>query len=152
MQYILIALDGGALAYQCVQNGQVVAYRSAEDGALITPVGGSMVVDANPPTPAWHVEPEPTPEPTPEPVAAPSRRLSKLAYMNRFTDDELAAIYTAAKTVVQVEIFLKKFEATSVEPDGTSIDLDDPRTVAGVQGLEYFQLIGAGRASEILGA
>jgi hypothetical protein len=78
------------------------------------------------------------------------RRLSKLAYMNRFTDAELAGIYGAAKTVVSVEVWLAKFNATTPEADGTSIDLDDPRTVAGLQGMEAAGLLGAGRAAEIL--
>ena len=149
MQYILIELDGGVQAYQCVRNGQVVAYRNVIDGVEFVPTGGSKVLDANPPTPAWHVD-EPAPEVV-TPTMFASRRLSKLSYMNRFSDGELAAIYTASKTVVQVEVFLKKFEATSVETDGTSIDLDDPRTVVGVQALEQFGLIGEGRAAEILG-
>lgn len=87
------------------------------------------------------------PAPTPAPTV---RRISKLNYMDRFTDAELAGIYTAAKTVVQVEVWLAKFNATTPDPDGTSIDLDDPRTVAGVQGLEAAGLLGAGRAAEIL--
>lgn len=141
MQYILVILETGAQVYQCVSNGQVVAYRAPSDGALITNVGASMVVDPNPPTPSWHVdEPAPVPE---QPQPTP-RTITKLEYMNRFHDDELAALYTAAKSVVQIEIWLEKFKLAEF------IDLDDPRTVAGVQALEASQLIGAGRASEIL--
>ena len=85
------------------------------------------------------------------PAPVPSvRRLSKLEYMNRFTDTELAGIYAAAKTVVAVEVWLAKFNATTPEPDGTSIDLDDPRTIEGLQGMEVAGLLGAGRAAEIL--
>ena len=85
------------------------------------------------------------------PAPVPSvRRLSKLAYMNRFTDAELAGIYAAAKTVVAVEVWLAKFNATTPEADGTSIDLDDPRTIAGLQGMEAAGLLAAGRAAEIL--
>jgi hypothetical protein len=71
-------------------------------------------------------------------------KLTKLEYMNRFTDAELAAIYTAAKAVVQVEIWLKKFELA------TEVDLSDERTIAGLNALEAAGLIGAGRAQEIL--
>lgn len=78
------------------------------------------------------------------------RRLSKLAYMNRFADGELAALYTAAKTIVQVEVWLAKFNATTPDADGTSIDLDDPRTIAGVQALEAAGILATGRAAEIL--
>lgn len=76
----------------------------------------------------------------------PASTLTKLEYMNRFTDAELAAIYTAAKAVVEIEIWLEKFKAT------TEIDLSDPRTVSGVQALEGAGLIAAGRAQEILAA
>lgn len=72
------------------------------------------------------------------------RILSKLEYMNRFTNDELAAIYTAAKTVVQVEIWLEKFKLAS------EVDLDYPDVKAGLMALEVYQLIAQGRAAEIL--
>lgn len=80
----------------------------------------------------------------------PKRRLTKLEYMNRFTDLELAAIYTAAKSIVAVEVWLAKFNATTPDPDGTAVDLSDPRTIAGVQALEAAGLLEAGRAAEIL--
>lgn len=83
-------------------------------------------------------------EPPAPPAPPPVRTVSKLQYMGRFTDSELAAIYTAAKAVVQVEIWLDKFKLTS------EVDLDDPRTIAGLQAMEAAGLIGAGRAQEIL--
>jgi hypothetical protein len=49
-----------------------------------------------------------------------------------------------------VEVWLEKLNAASPEADGTSVDLDDPRTVAGIQSLEAGGLIAAGRAAEIL--
>lgn len=72
------------------------------------------------------------------------RLISKLDYMNRFTDAELVAIYTAAKTNINVEIWLEKFKLSE------EINLDDPRTIAGVQSLETLGLISTGRATEIL--
>lgn len=78
------------------------------------------------------------------PPAVPVTVLSKLGYMNRFTDAELAAIYTAAKSVVQVEVWLEKFKLAEF------IDLTDQRTIAGVQSLEAAGLLAAGRAAEIL--
>jgi hypothetical protein len=81
----------------------------------------------------------------PAPPAPPRQSiLSKLEYMDRFTDAELAGIYTAAKSVVQVEVWLEKFKLAS------EINLDDPRTIAGVQALEAAGLLNAGRAQEIL--
>ncbi len=41
-------------------------------------------------------------------------------------------------------------ELATPEDDGTSINLDDPRTQGGVQALELIGLIGEGRAEEIL--
>jgi hypothetical protein len=80
----------------------------------------------------------------------PRRRLTKLEFMNRFTDTELANIYSAAKLSVMVEVWLEKLKAASPEADGTSVDLDDPRTMAGIQSLEAGGLIATGRAAEIL--
>jgi len=75
---------------------------------------------------------------------AARRLISRLDYMNRFTDAELAAIYTAARTDVNVEIWLEKFKLAS------SINLDDPKTLLGLQALETLGLIATGRAAEIL--
>jgi hypothetical protein len=70
--------------------------------------------------------------------------ITKLMFMNRFTTDELTAIYTAAKTTILVEIWLEKFKLAS------EIDLNNPDTINGIQSLEAASLILAGRASEIL--
>lgn len=83
------------------------------------------------------------PAPTPTP-AQPIRTFTKLQYMDRFTDAELAGIYTAAKSVVQIEIWLEKFKLA------TDINLDDPATIGGLQAMEAGGLLGAGRAAEIL--
>lgn len=74
----------------------------------------------------------------------PSTRLTKLDYMNRFTDAELATIYATAKQSPAVEVWLEKFKLSEF------VDTADPRTVAGVQALESAGLIAAGRANEIL--
>ena len=76
--------------------------------------------------------------------AHPIRVITKLDYMNRFTDTELANIYTAAKLNVSVEVWLEKFKLAS------DINLDDPRTIAGLQSMEAAGLLAAGRATEIL--
>lgn len=81
--------------------------------------------------------------PVPEPTPVSVRTLTKLEYMDRFTDLELAGIYTAAKTVVQVEIWLEKFKLA------TEVNLDDPRTLAGLQAMESAGLLGVGRSAEI---
>jgi len=87
----------------------------------------------------------------PVPVVPPAaRKLTKLEYMNLFTDSELAAIYAAAKVSPAVEVWLKKFEMATPDQDGKAIDKDDPRTIGGLQALEAATLLGAGRAAEIL--
>ena len=73
-----------------------------------------------------------------------SRTLAKLEYMNRFTESELAGIYTAAKSAVSVEIWLEKFRLAS------EINLDDLLTVGGLKAMESAGLIAVGRAAEIL--
>lgn len=77
-------------------------------------------------------------------VRPQARLMSKLDYLNRFTDSELEAIYTAAKTNVTVEVWLEKFRLAS------EISLDDPKTISGVNFLEQSGLIPTGRAAEIL--
>lgn len=76
-------------------------------------------------------------------IAPPPGQISKLAYMERFTDDELTAIYGAAKVSMAVAVWLEKFKLAEF------IDLSDPRTLAGLQALESNGLIGPGRALEI---
>jgi hypothetical protein len=70
--------------------------------------------------------------------------ITKLQYMERFTDEELAAIYTLAKTNVQMEIWLEKFKAT------TEVNLTDSRTVSGIQSLVTAGILTEERATEIL--
>lgn len=88
-----------------------------------------------------------TPEAAPEEAPAPSvalGKVSKLAYMERFTDAELGAIYSTAKVSPAVEVWMEKFKLAEF------IDLADPRTLAGLQALESNGLIGVGRALEVL--
>jgi len=70
--------------------------------------------------------------------------LTRLQFLNRFTDAELAGIYTVAKTNVAIEIMLDKFRAAEF------IDTIDLQTVAGINALESAGLIAPGRAVEIL--
>lgn len=78
-------------------------------------------------------------------------------FRDRFTQDEKRAIYAAAAAVPDVRIWLDDLAAVTVVLDPADqnvvlagVDLTDPRTVAGVQGLEAAGLIGAGRAAAIL--
>jgi len=78
----------------------------------------------------------------------PQRRLTKLAFIGR-VGDEFAGILTAAKTNVQVELFIRMLDWATPDPDGTSVDLDDPRVVTALTTLEAVGLLGTGRAQEI---
>lgn len=77
------------------------------------------------------------PQPSPRP-------LTKLAFMERFTMEELAAIYTAAKTNVMVEVWMDKLKLAS------EVDLGDPATISGVQALAASGLLTEARAQEVL--
>jgi len=77
----------------------------------------------------------------PDPVVT---TVSKLEFMNRLTQEELIAIYTAAKTSVQIEIFLAKF---NVAPD--EIHLDNPELIASLTAMESAGILAAGRAAQI---
>ncbi len=79
-----------------------------------------------------------------DPYPVKSKPLSRLEFMERFTDAELVGIYTAAKQSVALEIYLKKLEAAQ------EILLDNATTITGVNSLAQFGLITPERATEIL--
>lgn len=69
-----------------------------------------------------------------------------LEFRSKFTTAEKVAIYSAAQSNVLVKIWLD--DLTSVQ--NNIVNLEDQRTIEGVQGLEAAGLIGTGRAAEIL--
>jgi hypothetical protein len=71
-------------------------------------------------------------------------RLTKLAFLNRFTADERIAIRAAAAQSPAIADYLAMLDAAQ------DVDLTDARTVGGAAALEAAGLIGAGRAAEIL--
>lgn len=79
-----------------------------------------------------------------EVAKAAASKLSKIAFMDRFTLEEMAGIYTAAKTNVVVEIFLDKMKLAEF------IDVADANTIAGVNALASAGLLTEARAAEIL--
>jgi hypothetical protein len=88
--------------------------------------------------------PEPAPEKTIAVGQLPATPLTKLAFMNRFTMEELVAIYTAAKTEVLVEVFLDKLKLAE------HVDVTDPQTIAGLQALAASGLLTEARVQEVL--
>jgi hypothetical protein len=70
--------------------------------------------------------------------------LTHKQFMDKFTDAELAAIMTAAKSSIELELWFKRFEMAQ------EILLTDQQTISGVNALETAGLIAEGRATEIL--
>lgn len=69
-----------------------------------------------------------------------------LAFRSRFTEDEKRAIYAARANSIDIQIWLDDLAAAS------DVRSDDPRMIAGVQGLEAAGLLTSGRAAEIMSA
>lgn len=71
--------------------------------------------------------------------AAPSApsvtRLTKLQFIDRLGDAAHKAVLQMSKVNVDVEAFVQRFELATPDPDGTSVDMTDPRTVAGVMSI-----------------
>lgn len=74
----------------------------------------------------------------------PIRIITRLAFMRRLSNDELANIYSAAKTQPLLEVWLDKFKLAE------EINLDDAEIISGLQWLEASGLLSTGRAAEVL--
>lgn len=97
---------------------------------------------------------EPQPEPPAPPPPAPVR-ITKLAFRNRFTGNEKAAIEFAAAdnpaASQQARLMAAALRAQLADQrDAAFIDLQRPDTRAGVQALEQMGLLATGRAAVIL--
>ena len=87
----------------------------------------------------------------PEPPAEPElRRITRLAFLDRFTDAEAVAIDLASMGATVEAASLRRY--LSKVNAATFIDLDWADTRAGVQALEAGGLLGEGRALEIMDA
>ena len=82
-----------------------------------------------------------------EVVEAPKRRLTKLELIGRMGEAVFVSIIGMAQQSVEMAAWVEMVRMTTPEPDGTSIDLDDPRTLAGLNALEPV-LIAQGIVSE----
>lgn len=94
------------------------------------------------------------PDPTP---TLPARHLAPLAFRRRFTPAERAALEWAAvdkpEQGTQQRMGAAALRSSLKDQAQASyIDLDDPDTIAGVQGLEALGLLAEGRAEDILTA
>jgi hypothetical protein len=79
-----------------------------------------------------------------EPVIPVSWKISKVAMISRFTPQEYVGIVSATKTDVEVQAWYDLFQAAS------TVDLQDQRTIAGVQSFVTKNLLTQARADEIL--
>lgn len=89
----------------------------------------------------------PAPPPAPEPTTEP-RHITRLAFLNRFTDAEAISIDLASIGATEQEAGLRRY--MNKVNAATFIDLARPDTRAGVQALEAGGVLAAGRAAEIL--
>ncbi len=75
---------------------------------------------------------------------ATPERISRVEFLNRFTDTEMQAFIAASKTTPALEAYFLKLQ------NAEGVMLTDPVTMGGVQALELMGIIGAGRAVTIL--
>lgn len=74
---------------------------------------------------------------------ANSARISRVEFLNRFTDAEMQAFIAASKQSPALEAYFLKLQ------NAEGVMLNDPVTMAGVGALEVLGIIGAGRAEVI---
>lgn len=86
------------------------------------------------------------PPPVVEPAPEPPQFITKVAFRFRLTDAEYVGILSAAKTDVEVQAWVETFNMV------TQINLNDARTVSGVQTLVSKNLLTQERATDILTA
>lgn len=78
------------------------------------------------------------------PPPEPKTKFTSLEYLDRFTESEQVAIVSATSQNVQLKLFYDRLLAA------TFIDLEDPRTAAGVDALISAGLVDESRKSELL--
>lgn len=71
------------------------------------------------------------------PITAPTKtRLTKLEFIERLGDSAFAAVLEMTKVSPELAAWVEKVRLATPDPDGTSVDLSDARTIAGVHALE----------------
>lgn len=63
------------------------------------------------------------------------RRLTKLEFIALFGDAAYVAILAMARESVQIEAWVRMLELATPNLDGTSVDLDEARTIDGMQAI-----------------
>lgn len=80
----------------------------------------------------------------PEPPPPPTWVITKVAMISRFTPQEYVGIVGATSTDVQVQAWYDLFQAATV------VNLQDQRTIAGIESMVPKNLLTQARATEIL--
>lgn len=132
------------MSYYAIIEGNLVNRVVVADAPITNSSGLWVCVDdINPrPGPGWIYEnkvfsPSPPPPPLPNII-------TKLAMIDRFTETEYEGLLTAAKSDVQVQGWLDRFSAAN------QINLDDSRTITGIDLLVSKNLLTQERGEEIL--
>jgi hypothetical protein len=151
LSYALIEFAGGVQLLQEAWKGNVKRYTDLDGATVAEPDGASFVVQADYPRPAWAVDYVDPPTP-----AAP-RLVTKLAFRNRYTANEKAAIelvaaHNPAATTQQQQLAAALRASLADQRDARFIDLDRADTRGGVLQLEALGLLASGRALQILDA
>lgn len=98
------------------------------------------------------------PEPQPSPAtSSTARHITPLAFRRRFTKAERAAVEWAAvdkpdRPEAERQMAAALRADLKDQEQASHIDLDDPELIEGVAALKAYDLIGPGRATEILSA
>ena len=139
--------------YAQINNGRVV--NTAESSA---PIVGANIVEVDASVKAGDLDNGDGTFSTPDPVEVPTpRRITTLAFRNRFTSLEKATIEFASIDDPGADTAMRMQQAglrASLKDQAQArfIDLDDASTIAGVQMLEAVGWIESGRADAILSA
>lgn len=128
-----------------VIKGTIVDGIAIADAPLETD-GVWVCVDSLPvkPQPGWSYDGTNFAPPPPPLVIPLPNVITKLAMIDRFTEAEYEGVLTAAKSDVQVQGWLDRFSSAN------QVNLDDSRTINGIQTLVSKNLLTAQRGQEIL--
>lgn len=130
-----------------VVKGDVVDGIAIADGPLETDGVWICVDGIDPrPTPGWTYTDGTFSPPVPPPEPVLPKIITKVAFRFRLTDAEYVGILQMAKTEVAVAAWVETFNMVS------QVNLEDARTIAGVQQLVDLDLLTEERAGEILTA
>ena len=147
MRYLILAAVSAAspaLAQNFTdQYGRAVTCTPAADGVSCSSADG-LTVTAQTPAQASGVFNGMAPSTWVPPAPPPPTTIDPLAFINRLTPAEQAAITTAGQSNVQVQLWLMKLASAQ------QVNVTDPLTIGGVNAMVAAGLLTAQRAAQIL--